>query len=118
MSRSSFHLPASSDFSAPHPSELGAHLLRLLDHASLQHVLGTLGVDESVGGVQSLRLIHPLSGLFDVPSVLRQKETVKHQQQGRSSSSPRLQSYLINLSFDQEELNERRRALDGSVDVF
>lgn len=35
------HAPAVETLSA-HPGELGAHLLGLLDHASLQHVLGTL----------------------------------------------------------------------------
>lgn len=53
-----------------HPRELGAHFLSLFDHASLQHILGTLGIDESVSGVQSLGLIHPLSGLSDIPSML------------------------------------------------
>lgn len=57
-------------FGFSHPCELGAHFFRLLYHASLQHVLGTLGVDKSVSCVQSLGLIHPLSSLLDVPSML------------------------------------------------
>lgn len=57
-----------------HPCELGTHFLGLFDHASLQHVLGTLWVDESVGGVQSLGFIHPPNSLSDVPSMLREKK--------------------------------------------
>lgn len=57
-----------------HPGELGAHFLGLFDHGRLQHVLGTLGVDESVSGVQSLGLIHPLGSLFDVASMLQERK--------------------------------------------
>ena len=58
--------------SCSHPCEFGAHFFSLFDHTSLQHILGTLGVDESVGGVQSLGFIHPLSSLSDVASMLRE----------------------------------------------
>ncbi len=112
-----------------HPCELGAHFLGLFDHASLQHVLGTLGVDESVGGVQSLGLIHPLSSLSDVPSMLPEDEGQYNSHDNRMATlhSQFKQStlvqmsgvcYLVNLGFDKEEFDECGRTLDGCVDVF
>lgn len=106
-----------------HPCELGAHFLGLLDHASLQHVLGTLGVDEPVSGVQSLGLIHPLGSLFDVPSMLQEGP---HNSHDKSTATLRSYKYiqmcavryLVNLGFDEEEFDECRRTLDGCVDVF
>lgn len=87
LSAVSVYLYAHTD--SPHPCELGTHLLCLFDHASLQHVLGTLWVDESVSGVQSLGLIHPLSGLFDVPSMLRED---KGQYKGQGNLTATLHS--------------------------
>ncbi|TNN46478.1 hypothetical protein EYF80_043336 [Liparis tanakae] len=52
-----------------------------------QHVLGTLGVDEAVGGVQRLGLVHPLRRLFDVAGVLREKRI--HRVSGASRSNRR-----------------------------
>ena len=54
-----------------YPCEFGAHLLCLFDETSLQHVLGTLGVDESVGSVQSLSLVHPPSCFLYVACMLQ-----------------------------------------------
>jgi len=71
-----------------HPCELGAHFLGLFDHASLQHVLGTLGVDESISSVQSLGFIHPLGSLFDVPSMLQEGKGQYPRRQHSSSSAP------------------------------
>ena len=60
-----------------HPGEFGAHFLGLLDQASLQHVLSTLRVDEAVGGVQGLGLVHPARRLLYVARVLQRQRELK-----------------------------------------
>lgn len=57
-----------------YPCELRAHLLCFFDETSLQHVLGTLRVDEAVGSVQGLSLIHPPSCFLYVAGMLQSQE--------------------------------------------
>lgn len=61
------------------PCELGAHLLCFFNEAGLQHVLGTLGVDEAVSSVQGLSLVHPPSCFLDVAGVLQGRKQRKRQ---------------------------------------
>ena len=55
---------------ATDPGELGAHLFGLLEESCPQHVLGALGIDVSVCGVQRLGLVQTLDGIQDVARVL------------------------------------------------
>lgn len=105
--------------SSTHPRELGAHLLGLLDQSGFQHVLGTLGVDEAVGRVQGLGLVHPSHRLLDVAGVL--PVTTETQSEARelppAARTAGLPSYLVDLGLDEEELDQRGRAVDGCVDA-
>lgn len=108
------------------PCELGAHLLCFFNEAGLQHVLGTLGVDEAVSSVQGLSLVHPPSCFLDVAGVLQGRKQRKRQGECKYS---RCQKFfllyanlfilnLVDLGLDEEELNERWCAVDGSIDVL
>ncbi len=67
------------------PCELGTHLFSLFDKASLQQILGTLGVDEAVSGVQGLGLIHPASSFTDVTCMLSREQDMENKITGSCS---------------------------------
>lgn len=100
--------------------ELGAHLLCFLDETSLQHVLGTLGINEPVCSVQGLSLIHPPSSFFYVACMLEGRGAGLKDMERSQSEQKHLcvQSFLpdlVDLGFDEEELNESRCAVDGCI---
>lgn len=109
-----------SNMPSAYSCELGAHLLCFLDEASLQHVLGTLGINEAVCSVQGLSLVHPPSCFFYVACMLEGRGAELADMERSHSEQKHLcvQSFpphLVDLGFDEEELNERRCAVDGCI---
>lgn len=126
------------DLHHTNPCELGTHLFSLFDKSSLEQILGTLGVDEAVSGVQTLGLIHPASSFTDVTCMLSREQDMENKvtlscfmswehfetmwKCLTSFTSDCFNDlsvlYLVYLRLDEEELYEGGGAFNGCVDVF